>query len=278
MTDIPKPGPHVFQNKRINAVPPSTRPPRAGRQPHGFDDSMPRRGDPALTGYVDAGMFMALGSGIDHNARLGVLEHYDGRLTTGTDAKAEVVHWARKDVRGRPRDECTKIAAAKTAQTSMLTGDQIPICQGAETRLVNAILAQLEDYADGQDWRSHREDDSDPAGVRSLEKHAGEAVLIAHAIAAPRSSLLLTNDTGASAIAKDRSISAWHYGHVLHELVCNNCRDLTAQAAATLFTQSVDVAALRADVQAQIETPNVVQWMTCRRQSDGSCAECSARI
>ena len=270
MNESPKPGPHLFRNTRSTAVPVYRGPQRSAQQPHGFTDSIPPRGDASLIGYADTGLLFAFGSATEHAIRVAFLERYKNRLRTDDAVRVEVKRWARKDAIRLPKEERPKVNAAKTAERALLVSIELCV-QPIDTRLLNAIFDQLCEYDTGGDWRQHREGDPAMTAPRRLEQHAGEAVLIAHAFS-QADSLLLTNDAGASAIAANRGIKAWHFGHVLRELVCNSKGSLSVAELAKTFASAMSIAGIRDDLRPK----DLNNWMTCVGLAGGTCAVCAS--
>ncbi|MFF9034507.1 hypothetical protein ACF090_03435 [Streptomyces sp. NPDC014892] len=107
--------------------------------------------------------------------------------------------------------------------------------------------------------------------VGSAHKHAGEAHSIVSAlrtIELGRTSMLLTNDGGAMAVAELNGIPWKHAGHLLAELACTD----QPVEAAELFKCFTDVTRSFATIPKQRQPSNEA-FFTCLMQS-GECRLC----
>lgn len=269
MQNIPKPGPHLFKNTRSTSVPTASGSGRS-RPLHGYCETIKPYGDTTAIGYTDTGILLSFGSASRHDIRQAFLKRYEERLCASREVRGELTRLASKDPMQLAVEDRPKVAAARTAQRSLLTQEQIPLCGQVDSHILNGILDQLAEYAAGGLWQVQHDDDLSEERIAQLEKHSGEAVLIAHAMTRSEA-LLLTNDAGASAVAENRGVRAWHYGHLLREMVCRRSDPLSVTVAVETFGEAMKVSALRAD----IPPPNLRTWMTCARLADGSCKVCN---
>jgi hypothetical protein len=275
--------PGTFTPPRVSAIPPAPRPgpPRTTPAPSlaadGFVDR-PRRGDPAAVGYVDTGVLYAFGACNDHAARLAFLDLYRERLLTGVQVRAEVWGKALLDVT-RNGDQAATIAAAKVARDALLAGDHIGEATGDVQARADTVFRQLQDYDRARELGADRTaNPSALSGARhsSLAKHAGEAELIAYAATAKGKTVLLTNDSGASAVAASQNVPARHFGHVLHELVCEPGNGIDAASAVELFERGVSVSKVAHHATTDLRS-DPERWMRCASYEPGRCLMCESQ-
>jgi hypothetical protein len=265
------PNPGSFTQRRSTKVPTGVRRP-ARYQPHGFQDH-PQCGHDGSAGQVDTGLFFALGACNDHQARIDFLLRYQGRLNTGPAVRSEVQRWAATNVVTH-RDDADKIAAAKRAVRALLAGSHIATNEAVADHIVNGVFAQLDEYEAAGEWHFDPNVSQPTAPSGSTRgKHAGEAELIAYAIAANEPCILLTNDAGASAVADNRGVPARHFGHVLREIVCHSEPEVSPDVAVTYYQDGSAVSHLRSNVAAEIEG-DPQGWMTCHKMTTGECIRC----
>ncbi|WP_124811914.1 hypothetical protein [Micromonospora globispora] len=128
------------------------------------------------------------------------------------------------------------------------------------------ILAQLRNY------EAARSALSGLRAASSLQKHAGEATLIALALT-QSNVVILTNDSGASFVAgaQQPSIPSLHFADVLKELVCDSRGGVTATAAAAAFALACAVS----DITSSAKPADAKAFLTCAFDDVGkTCGAC----
>lgn len=133
---------------------------------------------------------------------------------------------------------------------------------------IDRILRQLDELEARQAKREVTPLDQ----IRSTRKHAGEAHSIVSAVRTVElggTTVLLTNDGGASRVARQNGIDSKHVGHLLAELACAD-QELQADELLAQFEQ---VTANFATVPADARPKNSL-FFVCH-MTDGTCAECA---
>ncbi|WP_159424379.1 hypothetical protein [Streptomyces sp. 3214.6] len=146
---------------------------------------------------------------------------------------------------------------------------ELPLLETRETlEMLDRVLRQLDAIEQRQNAAAGRSSDA----VRS-HKHAGEAYSIVSAmrtVGHQRSTLLLTNDNGATLVAERNGIAWKHTAQLLAELGCQDSL-LDAELLHENFTH---MTSKFATVPAELR-PNTSDFFACR-QKNGTCALCDA--
>lgn len=145
---------------------------------------------------------------------------------------------------------------------------ECPLPTSADTfDKIDEVLRQLREFDAAAAERTGRTLDR----VSSAQKHAGEAHSIVSALRTMElhgTTLLLTNDGGAMAVAERNGIPWKHVGHLLAELACSD----SAVEASLLFDSFMRVTRTFATVP-QRRRPENESFFTCSMQG-GHCSLC----
>ncbi|WP_143728159.1 hypothetical protein [Micromonospora cremea] len=259
-----RPNPSMFKHRRVNAVPAA---PGVSRQPvHAFRGNVVPRGNRKLSALVDSGIFFSLGAAVNINAVALFHSLYDSRAAT-TDAIRDEVRT--NALKGKP-DKPDLRPAATLARNYFINSGRVAIhvveASQSFAASLQLILAQLRNHEAARSALSGFQ------GASSLQKHAGEATLIALALT-QNNVVILTNDSGASFVAgaQQPSIPSLHFADVLKELVCDSRGGITAAAAAAAF----DLACAVSDITSSAKPADATAFLTCAFDDVGQrCSAC----
>ncbi|GAA1301746.1 hypothetical protein GCM10009579_83460 [Streptomyces javensis] len=199
-----------------------------------------------------------------------VLDLYGGSLVVTEAVAEEVRRFTRIPAARRSERNLLLCNGADVIARHLDNGEikeyPLPPSAGALDKL-DQVLRQLKEFEAAAVERTGRA--SDP--ISSAHKHAGEAHSIVSALRTIEhggTTVLLTNDGGAIAIAERNGIPTKHLGQVLAELACED----PALAASDLLGHFIQVTRRFATVPAQLR-PSGEESFTCMKKGD-SCPLC----
>lgn len=252
--------PNPLSIPRRKTVPPLS--PQSRPRP-GFSEHLPNRGLADAAYHLDTGVLYAVAR--DETSCHLFKTHYKGRMHT-TDAVVEEVKYRATSNNG-PEQQLVKNAAADVLRR---------LIEPEAIEVDAALLTDEDDALFEQIARQLRELEERKIGhsapPASVEKHVGEATAIVGCIRQRNSGskvVFLTNDGGASIVAKARRVDSRHFGHALVELVCSG--RLTPEKAWVAFDRANKVTSVPQSV-----APSSVEHFTCD-MADGVCGGCDRR-
>ncbi|MFF8402164.1 hypothetical protein ACF06P_11100 [Streptomyces sp. NPDC015684] len=268
MDDLGRPSPKAMALRR-----PSLQP-RPQSQPSRWQKvaSQPKRHVPVDLAWCDTGTLCSLG--LRPTMLKKVLALYGTSLVI-TDAVArEIRSMASIPNVARNAENRLRCNSADVIVRKLDAGEirELPLLATTETlEMLDRVLRQLDAIEQRQNTAAGRADDT----VRSSQKHAGEAYSIVSAmrtVGHQRSTLLLTNDNGATLVAERNGIAWKHTGQLLAELGCQDPL-LDAEFLNENFNQ---MTSKFATVPAELR-PGSSDFFACR-QKNGSCTLCDAAV
>lgn len=229
-----------------------------------------RRYAPVALAWIDTGTLCSLALRPAWLNR--VIDLYAGSLVV-TEAVASEV---RRFVNGLGQRSVTEnhlLRLGATTAAQKLDNQEIrvlPLSPTEEAIIeLDRILRQLKEFEVAQNAKFHRPSDE----VASALKHTGEAHSIVNALrtrAHGRETILLTNDGGAIAIARQNGIAWKHVGQLLVELACEDSQ-LNADR---MYQDYLSITATFASVPTT-HRPADASDFVCAKGLDGSCTECT---
>lgn len=244
-----RPTPLLLGNRspRITTAPPVT--------PQAFEEQVPQRGWPEIDLVTDTSVLFAVTSSRDFLAAF--KKHYAGRIVitdfVAWEVEQKTSYGANLGSEGQAR------SAAWTTKTTLLNTGICVIDGDYDSQLYDEIRNQLQNMPNEFGERSHS------------ASHIGEASSIAlcrRKIEEGEQVLFLTNDRGASKVARERNVTSLHFVHILRELVCSG--DLTHELAYEIWPRSQRISGIPKD-----QWPADADHFICHAVGDG-CEPCDA--
>lgn len=268
MDDLGRPSPKAMALRRSSLQPPPQAQPSRWQKVAG----QPKRHSPVDLAWCDTGTLCSLGL---RPAMLDkVLALYGSSLVV-TDAVArEIRTMANVPSVARTAENRLRCNSADVIVRKLDTGEirELPLLETGETlEMLDKVLRQLDAIEQRQNAAAGRSS----GDVRSSRKHTGEAYSLVSAmrtVGHHRSTLLLTNDNGATLVAERNGIAWKHTAQLLAELGCQDSL-LDAELLYENFTQ---MTSKFATVPAELR-PRTSDFFVCR-QENGTCTLCDATI
>lgn len=265
MDDLGRPSPKGMAPRR-----PSLQPrPQLPARPTPVTGPQSRRFVPVALAWADTGALCSLALRPAKFSRL--IDLYAGSLVVTEAVAGELRRLAGgAGQRWTPENPLLRLGASNVVQKlDSCEIRELPLAYSQEAiDELERVLRQLRDFEAAQNARFNR-----PTGsVASAHKHTGEAHSIVNALrtqARNRKTVLLTNDGGAIAIARQNGIPWKHVGQILIELGCEDS-EITPE---DLYKDCVSITAKFASLPAAYQPAGPSDFV-CTKTSDGSCPQC----